>query len=116
MRAPRSTLLLVAVALAVPAAAHAGGPQYTPPTPIGTTTMACVVQNVGSKPAEVSFAIRDSGGAFLTGTAFTIAPGTVDGGSLAGMIDSYYCEFSGLGKSVRGYLSTNAGTMFEAAR
>jgi hypothetical protein len=99
------------VAVSVAAFPALGKPLFTPPAGVvGTATAACLVQNVSTKPADVSAIIRNQDGGAILGHEDTVPAGAVLTFVSADNDFGVYCEFEGLRKGVRGYLHVYDGT------
>lgn len=68
----------------------------------------CVVQNLGTKTRSVTITLRGSDGSALASGSYDVAPGQVmNPASESGF--GNYCEFEGLGRTVRGFVALTEG-------
>jgi len=110
MRSPSLAVLALAVAVGVPATSRAGGSLFTPPAPANADSVACLVQNLGPDEEFVTARLHDLDGVVIASTT-----GAVGGGAVRAFADSdanvglSYCEFEGLSKSLRGFLTSSGG-------
>jgi hypothetical protein len=112
-------LLVLAIALAAPAASRAAGSSFTAPAPPNATDAYCVVQNVGSRAAEVHAILHEDNGTLIEETLVTMPPGQtlmLVGTTVDAEAALAYCEFAGLSKAVRGYLLVSSGPVLPASR
>jgi hypothetical protein len=101
--------LIAFVAAATPAAA--GGVLVTPPVFADTAGhVVCMVQNLTGEYAGVTGRLRDVDADVVSeGIDVPIPPGVGSAASEPNATGVFYCEFEGLGKGLRGFISLNDG-------
>jgi hypothetical protein len=108
----RSLALLLVASLGLPATSYAGS-VFTPPAPVGTDDVLCIVQNLGKRDAPVLANVRSSTGIVIesqesvvpAGSSLLVAGSGSDGGGTF-----KYCEFQGLSHNVRGFMNVTGGS------
>ena len=107
----RFACVSMAAFLAGAAPASAGGMLVTPPVFADTAGLvACMVQNLTGEYVSGSGRLRDADAEIVAQSSDSpIPPGVGFVASEANATGAFYCEFDGLGKGLRGFITLNDG-------
>lgn len=108
MRTLVAFLLPALLAAAAPAAA--GSLLSTPPLRADTADVDCMVLHLGSEDGSAIGRLKNGLGAVVDGgSPYPIYPGLNNPASATNATGYFYCEFEGLAKGMRGYISLEEG-------